>query len=34
MDVLEFMAIAEAMSMRASDLLNLMREALPDSIRL
>ena len=34
MDVLEFMTIAEAMSMRASDLLNLMREALPDSIRL
>lgn len=34
MDVLEFIAIAEAMNMQASALLNLLRKALPDAIRL
>lgn len=34
MDVLEFIAIAEAMKMQASALLNLLRKALPDTIRL
>jgi len=34
MDVLEYIAIAEAMNMQASDLLDLIRKALPDAIRL
>lgn len=34
MDVLEFIAIAEAMNMQADELLKLMRNALPEIIRL
>lgn len=34
MDVLEFIAIAEAMGMKASDLLKQMRSVLPDTINL
>jgi transcriptional regulator with XRE-family HTH domain len=34
MDVLEFIAIAEAMNMGADELLRQMRNALPDAVRL
>ena len=34
MDVLEFIAIAEAMNMQADELLKQMRNALPDAINL